>query len=104
MKVTLDLYTQWVAGPREIFENDVYYMFVKNLDVTKRVDVKLQALKFDTPFVGNILEPNNCKVREIREGADCSKLGYLKLDLYLAAGEFVKEGIEGKEIHLGAGR
>lgn len=104
MKVALDLYTQRVAGAREIFENHVDHMFVKNLDVTKRVDIKLQTLELDTPFVGNILEPNNREVREIREGADRSELGDLKLDPNLAPGEFVKEGIEGEEIHLGAGR
>jgi hypothetical protein len=43
VKIAFDLDSQWVARLYEIFEDHVYDMLVKNLYITKGIDVKLQA-------------------------------------------------------------
>src|SRR5438128_502332 len=104
MEVALDLHTQRVAGTHEIFQNHVDYVFVKYLYLPKRIDVKLQTLQFDAAFVGNILETYGGKIGEIREGADGREFSHLEIDLYFAAGEFIRECVQRVKIHLFARR
>src|SRR5687768_10916497 len=79
VKIAFDLHTQRITGGDEVFQNDIDDVLVKDLHVSKRVDVELQTLQFDAAFVGNILETDSCKVGKIREWADRRKLRDLEI-------------------------
>src|SRR5215213_2690381 len=100
VEVAFDLDAQWIAGRDEVFENDVDDVLVKDLHVAKRVYVELQTLQFDTALVGNVFETDGGEIRKVGERADRGELGHLEVDLDLAAGKFVRERVERKQVHL----
>ena len=100
IEITFDFDAEWIASFHKVFENHVNDVFVKDLHVAKRIDVKLQTLQFDATLVRCVLQTNGSKVGKIREGTNAGELGNLELDLDLATGKLVGEGIERIEIHL----
>lgn len=104
MKIAFDVDAQGIAGGDEVFEDDVDYVFVKDLDVAKRVYVELQAFQFDTTFVGNVLDADRREVREIGERADRGELRDLEIDFDFVARKLVWKRVERKQIHLRARR
>jgi hypothetical protein len=104
VEVAFDVDLQRIAGSDEVFEDDVDYVLVKDLHVSKRVDVKLQALQLDAALVGNVSDADGGEVGKIRERADRGELRDLEIDRDLTAGELVRERVERKQIHLRARR
>ena len=48
----------------QIIEYDVHHVFVEDSAIPILVDVKLEALKFYTPFAGHVLDVKRGKVRK----------------------------------------
>jgi len=96
VKVAFDLHTQRIAGAHEVLENYVDDMLVKDLHVSKGIDVKLETLQLDATFVGNILEADRGEIRKVGEGADGRELSDFEIDFYLPAGKLVSESFERK--------
>ena len=104
VEVAFNLHAQGIACLNEIFENDVDNVFVKNLHLSKRIDVQLQAFEFDATLVWDVLQSNSCEIREIGKGTDGRELGNLKIYFDFATREFVSESVQRKQIHFLARR
>ena len=102
VEVSFNLNAQRVTGPDKVLENHVDDVFMKDLYVAKRIDVKLQAFQLDAAFVGNILETDGGEIREVGKGADGRELSNLEIDLDFVAGKFVRESVERIEFHFRA--
>ena len=94
VKVAFDLHTQRIASLHKVFENDVDYVLVENLHVSKRVDIELQTLELNAKLVGNVFDSDSGEIRKVRERADGRELGDFEADPYFASGKFVGESSE----------
>ncbi len=65
VKVSLNLNAQRITGPDEVFENHIDDVFMKDLHLSKRIDVEFQTLKFNAPLIRNILQANGGEVGKI---------------------------------------
>ena len=104
VKVAFDLYTQWITGGDEVFQDDVDDVLVEDLYVAKGIYVKLQALQLDTTFVRNVRDPDRGEVGKIGKRADGCELRDLEIDFDLTARKLVRKRVKRKEIHLRARR
>jgi len=100
MKITFDFDLQRIACLNEIFEEDIDDVLVKDFHFAKRIDVELQTFQLDASFVWNVFKPDDCEVREIREGTDRRELRHFKLDPDLTSDKLVREGIERVQTHF----
>ena len=104
VKVAFKLHTQGVTSPDEVLENNVDDVFMKDLHLSKRIDVELQTLQFNASLIRNILQANGGEIGKIGKRTDGSELGDLEVDLYLATRKLIGEGVERKQIHLSTWR
>lgn len=104
VEVTFDLYAERVAGLHKVFEHQVNDVLMKNLHLAKRIDVELKTLQLDATLVRRVGQADRGKVRKIREGTDAGEFRDVELDLDLAPGKVIREGVERMEIHLRARR
>ena len=65
VKVAFNFYAERIAGVHKIFEDHVDDVLVKDLHVTKRIDVELQTLQLDAAFVRNVFDSNRGEVRKV---------------------------------------
>src|SRR5262249_23730587 len=89
-----------IAGGHKVFKHDVDHVFVKDFHFAKRVDVHLQALKFDASFMRDVFKTNGRKIWKIRKRTDTSKLGDLEIDSDLFSRKLLGEGSDREEGHL----
>ena len=104
VEVSFNLNAQRVTGADKVLENHVDDVFMKDLHLSKRIDVELETLKFNAPLMRNILKADGGKVWKIGKGTDGSELGDLEIDFYLASGKLISESVEREQIHLFARR
>src|SRR6185503_1967143 len=65
VEVSFNLNAQRVTGPDKILENHVDDVFMKDLHLSKRIDVELQALQFNASLIRNILQANGGEIGKI---------------------------------------